>query len=53
MNVSVRPGAASIGLIAGQVGVGVATAFGHASMVSKALLKANMELFAPNGLEIW
>ncbi|KAF4416353.1 hypothetical protein FACUT_12649 [Fusarium acutatum] len=46
------PGAASIGLIAGQVGVGIATAFGHASIVSKALSKANMELFAPNGLEI-
>ncbi|KAL9560984.1 hypothetical protein ACKAV7_014828 [Fusarium commune] len=46
------PGAASIGLIAGQVGVGVATAFGHASIVSKALSKANVELFTPNGLEI-
>ncbi|KAF4960156.1 hypothetical protein FGADI_1175 [Fusarium gaditjirri] len=47
------PGVASIGLIAGQVGVGIATAFGHASIVSKALSKANMELFTPNGLEIW
>ncbi|KAF5722567.1 hypothetical protein FMUND_2746 [Fusarium mundagurra] len=46
------PGVASIGLLAGQAGVGVATAFGHASIVSKALSKANMELFAPNGLEI-
>ncbi|KAF5612402.1 uncharacterized protein FSUBG_1479 [Fusarium subglutinans] len=46
------PGVASIGLIAGQVGIGVATAVGHASIVSKALSKANMELFAPNGLEI-
>ncbi|KAF5636098.1 hypothetical protein F52700_5412 [Fusarium sp. NRRL 52700] len=46
------PGAASIGLIAGQVGVGIATSFGHASIISKALSKANMELFAPNGLEI-
>ncbi|KAF5567405.1 hypothetical protein FPHYL_3308 [Fusarium phyllophilum] len=46
------PGVASIGLLAGQAGVGVATAFGHASIVSKALLKANRELFAPNGLEI-
>ncbi|RKL17311.1 hypothetical protein BFJ68_g4815 [Fusarium oxysporum] len=47
------PGAASIGLIAGQVGVGVATAFGHASILSKALSNANMELFTSNGLEIW
>nr|RBQ99388.1 hypothetical protein FVER53263_20094 [Fusarium verticillioides] len=46
------PGVASIGLLAGQAGVGVATAFGHASIVSKALSKANMELFSPNGLEI-
>ncbi|KAF9774436.1 hypothetical protein IL306_007561 [Fusarium sp. DS 682] len=46
------PGAATIGLIAGQVGVGVATAASHASIVSKALSKANMELFAPHGLEI-
>ncbi|KAM0080620.1 hypothetical protein ACKRZS_007209 [Fusarium odoratissimum] len=46
------PGAASIGLIAGQIGVGVATAFGHASILSKALSNANMELFTSNGLEI-
>ncbi|KAF5589726.1 hypothetical protein FPCIR_6704 [Fusarium pseudocircinatum] len=46
------PGVASIGLLAGQAGVSVATAFGHASIVSKALSKANMELFSPNGLEI-
>ncbi|KAF5640904.1 hydrolase or acyltransferase (alpha beta hydrolase superfamily) [Fusarium tjaetaba] len=46
------PGVASIGLLAGQAGVGVATAFGHASIVSEALSKANMELFSPNGLKI-
>ncbi|KAF5691827.1 hypothetical protein FDENT_3194 [Fusarium denticulatum] len=44
--------AGCIGLLAGQAGVGVLTAFGHASIVSKALSKANMELFSPNGLEI-
>lgn len=48
-----RPGSAGIGLMAGQIGVGIGTAFGHASMVAKTLSKANLELFIPNGLEIW
>ncbi|KAF4341233.1 hypothetical protein FBEOM_4832 [Fusarium beomiforme] len=46
------PGVAWIGLIAGQVGVGIATAVGHSSIISKTLSKANMELFAPHGLEM-
>ncbi|KAL7937848.1 hypothetical protein V8C35DRAFT_319912 [Trichoderma chlorosporum] len=46
------PGAASIGLMAGQIGVGLGAAAGHASQLSSALLKANMSLFIPNGLEL-
>ncbi|KAF4455760.1 hypothetical protein F53441_1959 [Fusarium austroafricanum] len=46
------PGVGGIAMMAGQVGVGVASHFGHASIVSKALTKANTEVFAPNGLEI-
>ena len=48
-----RPGAASIGLAVGQVGVGIGSAVGHSSMLSRALSKANIRLFVPNGLEIW
>lgn len=48
-----RPGSAGIGLMAGQIGVGIGTAFGHASMVAKTLSRVNLELFIPNGLEIW
>ncbi|KAF2163612.1 hypothetical protein M409DRAFT_26220 [Zasmidium cellare ATCC 36951] len=46
------PGSAGIGLMAGQIGVGIGAAFGHASMVAKTLSKANLELFIPKGLEI-
>ncbi|KAL7915889.1 hypothetical protein GGI35DRAFT_9964 [Trichoderma velutinum] len=46
------PGAASIGLTLGQIGVGLGTAAGHASQLSSSLLNANMNLFVPNGLEI-
>ncbi|KAF2166623.1 hypothetical protein M409DRAFT_23257 [Zasmidium cellare ATCC 36951] len=46
------PGVAAIGLAVGQVGVGIGTELGHASTVAKALSKANLELFVPNGLEI-
>lgn len=48
-----RPGAASIGLMAGQVVVGVGGAFGHAAMINKVLAKANLDHFVPHGLEIW
>lgn len=53
MPLFVRPGAASIGLMAGQLGVGVGAAIGHSSQVSKVLTEANLNLFLPNGLEIW
>ncbi|KIW10817.1 hypothetical protein PV08_10116 [Exophiala spinifera] len=46
------PGAAAIGLMAGQVGVGLASHFGHASLVNRVLSKANLNMFIPNGLEI-
>ncbi|KAH8698683.1 hypothetical protein BGW36DRAFT_295041 [Talaromyces proteolyticus] len=46
------PGAASIGLTVGQIGVGLGTAMGHSSAVARALSKANLDLFVPNGLEI-
>jgi hypothetical protein len=46
------PGAASIGLMAGQAAVGLGSAYGHASNLSKTLSKANLELFLPQGLEI-
>ncbi|KAF2156337.1 hypothetical protein K461DRAFT_310817 [Myriangium duriaei CBS 260.36] len=46
------PGSASLGLIAGQVGVGVGAAFGHKSMINRVLSKANLEIFLPRGLEI-
>lgn len=46
------PGAAGIGLMAGQVGVGVGSAVGHASALSRVLSDANLKLFVPNGLEI-
>lgn len=39
--------------MAGQIGVGIGAAFGHASMVAKTLSKANLDLFIPSGLEIW
>ncbi|KAJ5986051.1 hypothetical protein N7451_010416 [Penicillium sp. IBT 35674x] len=48
-----RPGAASVALTVGQVGVGIGAAVGHASMVAKHLSKANLDLFLPSGLEIW
>ncbi|EED17477.1 hypothetical protein TSTA_113030 [Talaromyces stipitatus ATCC 10500] len=46
------PGAASIGLTVGQIGVGIGTAMGHSSAIAKVMSKANLELFVPNGLEI-
>ena len=46
------PGAGAIGLIAGQAAVGLGTAYGHASSLSKILSKANLEMFLPQGLEL-
>ncbi|UKZ73746.1 hypothetical protein TrVFT333_001396 [Trichoderma virens FT-333] len=46
------PGAAGIGLMVGQIGVGLGAAAGHASQLSSALGNANMNLFLPNGLEL-
>ncbi|KAJ6115579.1 hypothetical protein N7523_005996 [Penicillium sp. IBT 18751x] len=46
------PGAAGIGLAVGQVGVGLGTAVGHASVVNQVLSSANLQLFLPRGLEI-
>lgn len=48
-----RPGAAGIGLMAGQIGVGLGSAVGHASAVNRVLSSANLQLFLPKGLEIW
>jgi hypothetical protein len=48
-----RPGAASIGLLAGQIVGGVGTAVGHSAVVNRVLAKANVEVFVPAGLEIW
>ena len=48
-----RPGAATIGLIGGQVGLGITAAMGHASMIARVLSKVNLEIFIPSGLEIW
>lgn len=53
MGNSGRPGAASLGLIGGRIGVGVGAALGHASLLARALSKANLDVFLPNGLEIW
>ncbi|KAJ5805386.1 uncharacterized protein N7503_002988 [Penicillium pulvis] len=46
------PGAASVALTVGQIGIGIGAAAGHASMVAKHLSKANLDLFLPSGLEI-
>ncbi|KAJ5909107.1 hypothetical protein N7495_001789 [Penicillium taxi] len=46
------PGAASIGLTLGQIGVGLGTSLGHASAVARILSTANLQLFLPKGLEI-
>ncbi|KAK4500303.1 hypothetical protein PRZ48_008492 [Zasmidium cellare] len=46
------PGAESIGIIAGQIGVGVAAAVGNSATLGKTLSKANLQLFIPKGLEI-
>ena len=48
-----RPGAASIGLMAGQVAVGIGGAMGHSALVNRVLSRANIEVFLPVGLEIW
>ena len=47
------PGAAGIGLMVGQIGVGLGTHLGHASGLAKILSSANLQLFLPKGLEIW
>ncbi|KAJ5710332.1 hypothetical protein N7488_004488 [Penicillium malachiteum] len=47
------PGAASIGLTLGQIGVGIGSSIGNNSAVARQLSKANLELFLPNGLELW
>ncbi|KIW45764.1 hypothetical protein, variant 2 [Exophiala oligosperma] len=46
------PGGAKLGLMAGQLGVGLATRIGHSSLVDRVLLKINLEIFIPNTLEI-
>ncbi|KAJ6093579.1 hypothetical protein N7486_008868 [Penicillium sp. IBT 16267x] len=46
------PGAATIALTVGQIGVGIGAAAGHASMIAKHLSTANLDFFLPNGLEI-
>ncbi|KAK4502871.1 hypothetical protein PRZ48_006297 [Zasmidium cellare] len=46
------PGAGGVALMAGQLGVGAGAAFGHASLVAKALSRSNLDLFIPAGLEI-
>ena len=48
-----RPGAAGIGLAVGQIGLGIGSAVGHATLLSRALSDANLRLFVPEGLEIW
>lgn len=47
------PGLGSLGLMAGQVGVGLAAAYGHKSGIMKVLSNANLEIFVPRGLELW
>lgn len=47
------PGAAGIGLVVGQIGLGIGSAVGHATLLSRALSDANLRLFVPRGLEIW
>ncbi|KAJ5218504.1 uncharacterized protein N7498_000603 [Penicillium cinerascens] len=46
------PGAAGIGLMVGQIGVGLGSAVSHASAVNQILSSANLQLFLPKGLEI-
>ncbi|KAF3391459.1 hypothetical protein F1880_007675 [Penicillium rolfsii] len=46
------PGAAGIGLMVGQIGVGLGTHLGHASAVARVLSSANLQVFLPRGLEI-
>ncbi|KAM0450628.1 hypothetical protein ACHAPV_010412 [Trichoderma viride] len=46
------PGAAGIGLTAGQIGVGIGAAVGHASSISRVLSTANMDVFLPRGVEL-
>lgn len=50
---SYRPGAAGIGLTIGQLGLGIGSAVGHASILSRTLSDVNLKLFVPKGLEIW
>ena len=47
------PGAAGIGLAVGQLGLGIGSVVGHATLLSRALSNANLRLFVPKGLEIW
>ncbi|KAH6644281.1 hypothetical protein C7974DRAFT_371418 [Boeremia exigua] len=47
------PGFGVLGVVAGQVGVGMASAYGRKSAVSRVLAKANIDVFVPRGLEIW
>jgi len=51
--VFLRPGAAGIGVMVGQIGIGIGSAVGHASYLSKTLSEVNLKIFVPKGLEIW
>lgn len=47
-----RPGLDAVALMVGQIGVGAGFAVGHASMIARALSKADLNVFIPTGLEI-
>jgi hypothetical protein len=47
------PGFGALGVVAGQLGAGVASAYGQKTGLSRVLAKANLEVLVPRGLEMW